>query len=274
MREVAINCYSYIWKMAADEAIDHLAGLGYRELEFMVNWPHLWPSALGPQARRRTRQALERNGARIISLAPPMLDLNLVSPAPEMRRYTIDHYIDVIRLAGEWDVPWVVVVPGKTHPLLPLPDHYRDRWFDDALVELERCAAAEGVEITLENVPNSFLPRAGDLMSRLARIGSDRIGITYDVANAVFFGEDPSQGLEEVASRLRFVHLSDTGTKTWAHATIGTGVVPVQDIGAALDRIGFTGPTSLEIISPEPDADIRKSHDMLAGWGWRPRDQH
>ena len=47
-----------------------------------------------------------------------------------------------------------------------------------------------------------------------------------------------------------------------------------EDIGAALDRIGFTGPTSLEIISPEPDADIRKSHDMLAGWGWRPRDQH
>jgi sugar phosphate isomerase/epimerase len=274
MRDVAINCYSYIWKMSAHDAIDHLAGLGYHELEFMVNWPHLWPSALGPQARRLTRQSLERNGTRIISLAPPMLDLNLVSPAPEMRRYTINHYIDVIRLAGEWGAPWVVVVQGKTHPLLPLPDDYRDSWFDNALVELERCATAEGVEITLENVPNSFLPRADDLMSRLAKIGIDHIGITYDVANAVFFGEDPSQGLVTVEPRLRFVHLSDTGTSAWAHSAVGSGMVPFQSIGAALDRIGFLGPTSLEIISADPDEDIRKSHVALSAWGWKPTDQY
>lgn len=267
-RELAVNCYSYIWKLSTYDTIDHLADLGYRGVELMVNWPHLWPSALGAEGRRRVRRLLDERGMRILSLAPPMLDLNLVSPAPEMRRYTLGHYVDVIRLAAEWEVPWVVVVPGKTHPLLPLPDHYRDRWFDDALDELDRAAAAEGIEITVENVPNSFLPRAEDLMERLARIGNERIGITYDVANAVFAGENPSHGLEVAAPRLRFVHLSDTGTKVWAHAMVGTGVVPFAAIGETLAKIDFQGPSTMEIISDRPDEDILASHRALSQYGW------
>ncbi|MBL0936003.1 MAG: sugar phosphate isomerase/epimerase [Rhizobiaceae bacterium] len=267
-RELAVNCYSYIWKLSTYDTIAHIADMGYRGMELMVNWPHLWPSDLGTEGRRRVRRLLEERAMRILSLAPPMLDLNLVSPAPEMRRYTLDHYIAVIRLAAEWNVPWVVVVPGKTHPLLPLPDHYRDRWFDDALLELDRAAEAEGIEIAVENVPNSFLPHAEHLMERLALIGNDRIGITYDVANAVFAGEDPAHGLEVVAPRLRFVHLSDTGVKVWAHAKVGTGVVPFDRIGDALERIGFEGPSTMEIISDRPDEDILASHAALSRFGW------
>lgn len=267
-RELAVNCYSYIWRLSAYDTVNHIADMGYRDIEFMVNWPHLWPSALGGEARRRVRRLLEQRIMRVLSLAPPMLDLNLVSPAPEMRRYTIDHYIDVIRLAAEWNVPWVVVVPGKTHPLLPVPDRIRDGWFDHALDELDRAAEVEGIEITIENVPNSFLPRAQDLMDRLDRIGNNRIGITYDVANAVFAGEDPSHGLRTVAPKLRFVHLSDTGTEVWAHATIGTGVVPFAAIGKALEDIGFKGPSTMEIISDRPDDDILASHRALSHLGW------
>lgn len=267
-RDLAVNCYSYIWKHSAYDTVAHVADLGYRSLELMVNWPHLWPSAMGNQARRRVRSLLDERRMQILSLAPPMLDLNLVSPAPEVRRYTLNHYVDVIRLAAEWSVPWVVVVPGKTHPLLPLPDQHRDHWFDEALLELDRVAEVEGIEITVENVPNSFLPKAEDLIERLECIGNSRIGITYDVANAVFAGEEPALGLAVVAPKLRFVHLSDTGTSVWAHATVGTGVVPFEEIGRALDRIGFDGPSTMEIISDQPDCDIRASHEALSRLGW------
>jgi sugar phosphate isomerase/epimerase len=267
-RPLAINCYSYIWRLGAADTLRHLADRGYSTFELMVNWPHLWPSAMGTAARREVARLMAQRGLSLVSLAPPMLDLNLVSPAPEMRRYTIEHYIDVIRLAGEWNCAYVVLVPGKIHPLLPLPDDFRDAWFARALDELDRAAEAEGVRLTLENVPSSWLPRAGDVMRRLALIGNDRIGVTYDVANGVFAGEDPGEGLAEVAPKLSFVHVSDTGLQSWAHSTIGSGVVPFDRVAAALEAIGFTGPTTLEVISQDPDADIAASHAALARLGW------
>lgn len=274
-RTLAINCYSYIWRFSVYETLLYLSGMGYRQVELMVNWPHLWPSALGRAARRKVEKVLSERNLEILSLAPPMLDLNLVSPAPEMRQYTIDHYVDVIRLAGEWGVPRVVVVPGKTHPLLPAPSSFRDRWFGDALEVLDREAKTEGTRISIENVPSSFLPRAEDLMAALEAQGNDRLGLTYDVANAVFAGEDPAHGLETVKSRLDLIHISDTGLESWAHSRVGTGVVPFDSITRALDRIRYSGPSSLEVISDQPDRDILASHEALARLGWetapRPR---
>lgn len=269
-RPLAINCYSYIWQSSALQTVEHLAEHGYGCFELMVNWPHLWPSALGPAARRRFGDTLRTRSLSVLSLAPPMLDLNLVSPSPEMRRATVDHYVDVIRLAAEWQVPYVVVVPGKTHPLLPLPARHRDAWFEAALETMDRAAETEGVRLTLENVPSSYLPHARDLMRRLDQIGNPRIGITYDVANAAFATEDPAAGLAVVAPRLDFVHLSDTGLDTWAHSAIGTGVVRFDEIAAALDQIGFAGPSSLEVISADPDTAIAGSCDSLRAHGWSP----
>lgn len=237
----------------------------------MVNPPHLWPAAMGLAARKRIAKTLEQRKLRVLSLAPQMLDLNLVSPAEEVRAYTRQHYIDCIRLAGEWETPYVVLVPGKTHPLLPLPSDLRDRWFNDAVLELDRVAELEGVRLTLENVPSSYLPHAQDVLSRLESIGNDRIGITYDVANAVFAGEDPAIGLEIVAPRLEFVHLSDTGLKSWAHSTIRTGVVDFAATAKALDKMDFRGPSTLEVISQNPDHDIAASHDALSALGWNER---
>lgn len=272
-RPLAINCYSYIWRHSAYETLAHLAERGHRHFELMVNWPHLWPSAMGNAARRRIGRLLEEKNLKVLSLAPPMLDLNLVSNSPEVRRYSIDHYIDVIRLAGEWCAPWVVVVPGKIHPLLPLPSHFRDKWFEEALEEMDRAAENEGVKLTIENVPSSYLPNADDLMRRLREIGNPRLGVTYDVANAVFAGEDPAEGLRIVAPKLEFVHLSDTGLSTWAHSTIGTGVVPFDRIASALDEIRFTGPSTLEIISHTPDEDIAASCKSLSDFGWSTADK-
>ncbi|MDB5613324.1 MAG: hypothetical protein JWQ22_977 [Devosia sp.] len=268
---MAINCYSFIWRLSALDTIHHLADLGYDTVELMVNPPHLWPAAMGSSARKRVAKALRQRNVRVLSLAPPMLDLNLVSPAVEVRDYTKQHYIDCIRLAGEWETPYVVLVPGKTHPLLPLPNDLRDRWFNDAVLELDRAAELEGVKLTLENVPSSYLPHAKDVLERLEWIGNDRIGITYDVANAVFAHEDPAAGLEVVAPRLEFVHLSDTGLKSWAHSTIGTGVVDFPAIARSLDKIDFRGPSTLEVISQDPDRDIAASHDTLAALGWNER---
>jgi sugar phosphate isomerase/epimerase len=114
----------------------------------------------------------------------------------------------------------------------------------------------------------AFIPTADGLMKAIDRLGNDRLGICYDAANATFAGEAPGEGLRRVASRVKVVHLSDTGLDKWDHSTIGTGVVRFDEVAAAMRETGLQVPTMLEIISPNGDEDIAKSHAAIAGLGW------
>lgn len=265
---VGIHSYSYIWTLSARDTLAHLADQGYRLVELLVNRPHLWPEELDAGERKAVAQLLAGRSLRVEVLNPPSLDLNLVSPSPEMRAMTRAHYRRVIELAADWGVPWVLVVPGKTHPLLPAPADLVWGWFEEAVTELDRLAEDKGLGIVLENIPMAFLPTADRLMEAVDRLGNDRIGICYDAANAVFAREAPGVGLKRVAPRLKVVHLSDTGLDKWDHATIGTGVVPFDEVAAALRETGVRVPTMLEIISPNGDRDIRRSHQAIAELGW------
>lgn len=265
---VGIHSYSYIWKLSARDTLAHLADQGYRLVELLVNRPHLWPEELGAGERRAVAKLLSDRGLRVEVLNPPSLDLNLVSPSPEMRAMTRAHYRRVVELAADWGVPWVLVVPGKTHPLLPAPADLVWGWFEEAVAELDRLAESAGLGIVLENIPMAFLPTADALMRAIDRLGNDRLGICYDAANATFIGEAPGEGLKRVAPRLKVLHLSDTGLAKWDHATIGSGVVPFAEVAQALRATGLQVPTMLEIISDDGDADIRRSHQAIAALGW------
>lgn len=265
----AINTYSYIWRHAALECLDHLADAGFTHFELLVNPPHLWPAALDRAQRAAVAALLARRGLQLVSLNPPSLDLNLASPAAEMRRYTLDHYRAVIELAGEWGATHVIVVPGKTHPLLPAPAAQVHGWFHAALDELLVHAETANVDLLLENLPMAFLPRAQDLVDAVAAIGAARLGIVYDVANGFFIGEDPAQGILTSQPHLRLVHLSDTGTQRWEHAPVGSGAVPFGTVANALAKIAYRGPCVLEIISHAPEKDIPDSEKRLQRLGWR-----
>lgn len=265
---VGIHSYSYIWRLSARDTVAHLADRGYRLVELLVNRPHLWPEELDAGERRAVSKLLAERNVSIQVLNPPSLDLNLVSPSPQMRAMTRAHYRRVVELAADWGVPWVLVVPGKTHPLLPAPADLVWGWFEEAVIELDRLAEDNGLGIVLENIPMAFLPTADGLMRAIDRLGNDRLGICYDAANAVFAREAPGDGLKRVAPRLKVLHLSDTGLAKWDHAVIGSGVVPFGEVAAALRQTGLQVPTMLEIISADGDADIRKSHAAIAALGW------
>jgi sugar phosphate isomerase/epimerase len=250
--------------------MEHLTDIGYSRFELLVNPPHLWPADLDAAERAAVRRLMAERGLSLTSLNAPMLDINLVSPAAEVRRYTRQHYRAILELAGEWGAPWLVLIPGKTHPLLPAPAERVRAWFEEALAELDEVAEAAGVRILLENIPMAFLPRAEDLVATLERLGNRRLGVVYDVANGMFAREDPAEGLRVVAPWLELVHLSDTGLDRWDHGAVGTGVVPFGAVSAALDEIGYAGDTVFEIISPRADEGILDSHRALAQLGWGP----
>ena len=268
---MGVNAYSYIWTHGADAVLHHLADMGYTEIELMIAPPHLWPADHDAAARAATRRILEDRGLKIVSVNPPSLDQNLVSPVAEMRAYTVEMFRNIIELAGDLGVQYVVTVTGRIHPLFAPPKDQVWGWLRAGLEALIPHAEKAGVKIALENIPMASLPLADDLMEFLDTMDSDRLCICYDAANAEFVAEDPAQGLLRVAPRLELVHVSDTKRDVWKHDPVGMGQVDFAAVAGALREIGYKGVTMMEIISHTPDADITASHDKLAKMGWAGR---
>ena len=264
----AVNDYSYTQSHTVSDSIALLAGRGHRAFELMVYPGHLWPGDLDARARAALRSRIEAEGLTVTTLNMPNVDVNVAAASPGMRRYSVGLLADSVRLAGDLGAGAVVVGPGKPNPLFPMPAAEMAAHFFTALDELVPVAREAGVALWAENMPFAFLPLAGQLMDALKEYGDASIGVVYDVANAVFAGEDPVDGLRRVRSRLRLVHLSDTSREVYRHDPVGHGVVDFAALPAALDEVGYREPAVLELITADPDREIPESVDRLAALGW------
>jgi L-ribulose-5-phosphate 3-epimerase len=272
-RAFAINTYSYTASHAALDCLRHLAAQGYTDFELMIYPGHLWPAATDAAGRHALRTFVNGQGLRILSLNMPNIDMNIAAAAEEMRRHTLGLLHAILELAGDLEVPGVVVGPGKANPLLPLPTELLLGHFFRALDELAPHAERVGTQLYVENMPFAFLPDAESLVAALERYGDDRIAVIYDVANAVFIGEDLGAGLRRVQPRLRLVHLSDTPREVYRHSRVGEGVVPFAEIPALLDEVRYADPPMLEIIADDPDRAIEASVERLFALGWHGHQQ-
>jgi len=260
------NTYSYLRSEPAADCVARLAARGFRAFELMVHPGHLWPDM--PQAELARLRVLFTGGVSLTTLNMPNIDINVAAAASEMRRHSLRMLTDVVQLAGELGAPGVVVGPGKANPLFPAPAEELLPHFFAALDVLCPIAEAAGTALWLENMPFAFLPGIDELAAALDRYGNDRIGIVYDVANAHFIGEDIHAGLKRCGTRLRLVHLSDTGRRHYRHDPVGAGDVPFATIPAMLADVGYRQRPMLEIISIKGDADILDSAARLGVLGF------
>jgi sugar phosphate isomerase/epimerase len=103
------------------------------------------------------------------------------------------------------------------------------------------------------------------------------VGINFDVCNSAYIKEDVGAAIRLLGSRIKNVHISDSGYGEFKHDRLGTGIVRPEVAAEALESIGYAGVTVLEIITDatrpgsDPDGDLRVSHDILARCGWEPR---
>ena len=264
----AINTYSYTLSHTVTDCLTHLAGQGYTDFELMMYPGHLWPADLDKGARNGLQRQITAQNLRVTTLNMPNIDLNITAAAPEMRAYTLGLLRGVVELAGDLEVPGVIIGPGKSNPLFPASMESLLGHFFRALDELVPLAEKAGTGIYVENMPFAFLPDAVRLMEALERYGNDRIGVVYDVANGVFIKENLAEGLRLVQDRLRLVHLSDTGLSVYRHDPVGLGIVPFSEIPGLLRDAGYTEIPMLEIISPDADRNLRESVDKLLAMGW------
>ncbi len=88
--------------------------------------------------------------------------------------------------------------------------------------------------------------------------GRDNLGINFDPANMILYGSgDPLEALEKVGGYLRSVHCkdakwSDQPGVTWGQEVpLGQGDVGIGNYLRTLDKLGYTGPLTIEREIPQ-----------------------
>ncbi|MEO0654274.1 MAG: sugar phosphate isomerase/epimerase family protein [Pseudomonadota bacterium] len=272
---VAASTFPFLYSHDGLGALKHLRSLGYDTFEMMIFPPHCWPRELSVAQRKEYKSWLNGEGGRITSFCYPLLDNNPNGVDRLMRAYTLDRYREAIDLAAEWECPYVVAIPGPVNSLINPPHDWMLNWFVEGMKQLVDYAKGTGVQLLIENVPFTYLPTAKDMKDTIDLIGPE-VGVNFDVCNSAFIKEDPAEAIRMLGGLVKNVHISDSGYEEFLHARLGTGVVEPGPAAAALNDIGYTGETVLEIIADalqpgaDPDGDIKASHDILAQNGWAP----
>jgi sugar phosphate isomerase/epimerase len=264
-----INTFSYLWSKTAIDAIAELADNGYDTFEVPISSPHCWPDEISSPDRSAIHARLNEYGATIRSLNAGGYDINLASPGANMRRKSIEHIKAVIDLAAAWGVREVVISPGTRRPMISPALEKVHGWMHESLEALIPMARQAGTRLLFENTPYCFAPTVGDLAGIVNAVNDDSLKIVYDVANAAYIGEDPVASLLANHRSIGLVHISDTGTETWGHDPIGTGVIDWNGLGDAVKATCGIDNVVLEVIREEnPVHEFKKALDELRNRGW------
>ena len=270
MNQMIINTFSYLWSSTAIDAIAELADNGYKTFEVPVSSPHCWPDEISSSERSAIYARLNEYGAKIRSLNAGGYDINLASPGANMRRKSVEHIKSVIDLAEAWGVSEVVVSPGTRRPMISPSLEMTYGWMYESLENLIPLAKQAGTRLLFENTPYCFTPTIQDLAGVVSTINDDSVKIVYDVANAAYIGEDPVESLLSNHESIGLVHISDTGTETWGHDPIGTGVVDFDGLGGAVEATCGVSNVVLEIIREENTLqEFSQAMQDLRSKGWK-----
>jgi L-ribulose-5-phosphate 3-epimerase len=264
-----ISTFSYLWTSRAIDAIAELVDNGYETFEVPISSPHCWPDEMSSSERSAMSARLDVDGAKVRSLNAGGYDINLASPAANMRLKSIEHIKSVIDLAAAWDVTEVVISPGTRRPMISPPLDKAYEWMYESLNHLIPLAQQADTRLLLENTPYCFTPTILELANIVRTVNDDALKIVYDIANAAYIGEDPVAGLLSNQESIALVHASDTGLETWGHDPIGTGVVDFHGLGDAVEATCGVGSVVLEIIREEnPLYEFDKAMHDLSDKGW------
>lgn len=160
-------------------------------------------------------------------------------------------------IANEIGCPYIVVVPGK------LPEGASEEYIMDGsarvLNELADIAGAYGVSLAFEFLGQTDCSvQTLDLAKTIVeKVNRDNIGLVIDTFH-FYAGNSSFEAIDTLdPAKLFIFHINDAEdlpkeTLTDAHRLYpGTGILPIREIKARFDRIGYDRMVSIEIFRPE-----------------------
>ncbi len=276
-----VGCFALIDPFQTlDHQLSRIAGLGFRYADVTDNTDG---ACLGTEFGFTAVASLDANPHDLkrlfdkhgLGISSYCAHANLLDPSAPWR-YGTAQIIKAVRAAAALGVKHVITTEGdpKTefgHRLSETEMLFTVR---EKLYEPLRVAEDFGVRLLLE--PHGKLTDNIDHMEALLELcDSDALGVNLDTGNLWLGGGDPVAAVRRLGLKIEHVHWKDMpfdleperGTRYgsgMATIPLGTGAVDIKGTFEALQAVGFSGHTTLEIAG---DAAVQESYRYLQALG-------
>ena len=230
------NCYH---GYSIEEAIDGIAAAGFKYIELTATkgWTeHVFPD----QSFERLLEVKDRLDA--AGLIPFAMSghTNLMDTA------RIPDFVKNIRLAHFFGARYIVSSIGEAHlkDNAVASNQVVAEHIKGFLPYLEKYDMNLVLEVHGDHGTGVILKEIADL------VGSDRVLVNYDTANAIFYGDvDVVADFGACMDRVGYVHLKEKagGRQEWDFPALGKGYVPFPEVFRMLDDVDNLSPFSIEI---------------------------
>ena len=204
----------------------------------------LFLKSLEPPYLDEVRKEIEAVGMRVAMVTSYP---DFTHPDATERQRQIEVERAHIEAVGRLGADLIRVTAGQAHP--GLKDEDGIRWALEGLKACEDAAHKAGVRLVLENhgKPGCWeyadFDQPSHIFLALAEgIQDTTIGVNFDTANPIAYGDDPLPILDRVIDQVASIHAADTDTRgALNHVLLGTGLVPFEELFSYLKRTGFDG---------------------------------
>jgi len=262
-----------IWAFTADKTLDDCLKLakdaGFAAVELAYAKDGFIHPGMSDQDLAGIRAKAASYGLALPTLASGIFwSINPLSDNPDERAEAKVHAREMLRIAHLLGAKTILYVPGSIGPFMagnPVVADYEVA-YNRAIADIKELAAdAERLQVNIgiENVWNRFLVSPLEMRQFVDAIGSDYVGVYFDVGN-VMRTSYPQHWIHMLGKRIKAVHFKDfrcnVGTLE-GFVELLEGDVDYPAVMAAFKEVGYDGSVVVEQFPPVqyPDAMIYRA---------------
>jgi len=208
------------------------------------------------------RQQIEDAG---VGLAMVCMYTDFTHPDAAERQRQTDLAAQQVEAAARLRARYCRITSGQGHPETPRQQGIE--WSIDGMLKALAVGKANHIQPLFENharpgiwqYPDFCFP--SDIFLELVRRTENTgLGINWDTANTIAYGDDPLPVLRQVVHRVVTVHAAETSTRgTLTHVLHGTGLAPFREQFQMLQQAGWDNWICIEEHSKLGHAGVTRS---------------
>jgi sugar phosphate isomerase/epimerase len=219
-----------------------------------------------PSSLEDTRKQLESFG---IGVAMVTTYSDFTHPDPAQRARAVAQSGEDIAVAAQLGAKLVRVTAGQAYPSTGRDDGIA--WAAQGLIDVLDIAADCGLALVYENHYKAPIWQYADFsfptevfLEIVERTSGTGLGVNWDTANTLAYGDDPLPVLEQILDRVVSVHAAESAARgVLKPVLMGTGLVPFAEMFGLLKGAGFDGWLCIEEASQQGQAGIEAATQFV-----------
>lgn len=239
---VGLSTSLFMWNYSLGYALEIASQLGYDGVALRAGEPHAWPFSMSLSDKLYLKRTLEEKGLKPMLICPSWGDINLASPEPQARAFSLNVVRENILLAQNLGFEVVSLIAGRRYYFTTPPFEKSWKWASESLGELAYVAEKLGVMLALEPLPGTnLIEDPKQVVEMLKEVNSKNLMAQFDTvkANVIKSKISLTDQIDILKNYLASVCLGDNDGTKLDHLPLGQGTVDFELVIKKLKEIGY-----------------------------------